>query len=191
MKYTALLALYLLGACADKSADPDSPCGDSGDTACADTDDTGNVEPAPCEVAVSVTWSNVDGADPTDTNGDGLPDIHCGDTVDIEVTEACGETEWQFGMAETGAPNASGWTGEDCYLGYASYTYCHTIGNAATLNEVADCSVSSIVESSSTLLDASKDPFLTYYLSDSAGTCYVWGEDTTYYASQGCTELTP
>jgi len=191
MKNPTLWLVCLLIGCTDKSdGDTATTCaGGTADTACPDPDT--DTTPDVCEVALAVTWNNVDGADPTDTDGDGLPDIHCGDTLDIQVTEACGETTWQLGMAETGAPNASGWTGEDCYVGYASFNYCHTIGNTATLSEVSDCSVSSIVEGSTTLFDASKDPFLTYYLSDSDGNCYVWGEDTTYYAALGCEVLVP
>ncbi len=135
--------------------------------------------------SVVVDWTD-DGNSPTDTDGDGLPDTGCGDSVTITITDPLNAQNWDFGMAETASTN--GWTGEDCLNGYGSFNICHPIGLTATLDEVSDCSANSVVAGQTTLLDAEKDPFTTYYLSDMSE-CFVFGDDPSYYASLGCTTL--
>lgn len=137
-------------------------------------------------VVFTVDWTD-DGETPTDTSGDGLPDVGCGDSVTVTVDDPFGMTVWQLGMAETGAD--PGWTGEDCLSGYGNFAYCHGFSGASlTLDQVTDCLASSVVEGSSTLLDAEKDPFLTYYFADIAD-CWVFGDDVTYYEAVGCFAL--
>jgi len=175
--FLPILAIAVLG-CSEK-------VGETGDTG-GDTDTDTDVEVGDLEV--EVTWTD-DGAVPEDTDGDSLPDVGCGDSVSISITDPDGEANWDFGMAETGSGN--GWFGEDCFEGYASFNHCHAIGVNASLDEVTDCGAASVVAGTSTLLDAAKDPFLTYYLADSLGSCFVWGHDVAYYGPLACTEMTP
>ncbi len=136
--------------------------------------------------SVAVDWNDDDGQVPTDSDGDGILDSGCGDSVDITIHDPLGVTDWSFGMVEAGP---DGWTGEDCLTGFGTYAFCHQIGIDHTLAEVADCAAGSVVESSSTLLDASKEPSLTYFLEDGSGYCFVWGNDPSYYAAMSCVEL--
>lgn len=123
-----------------------------------------------------------------DWTDDGLlPDEGCGDSVFIGIDDPLGESNWAFGMSETGSP--SGWLGEDCYQGYAAYNLCHAIGPNTVLDQVASCAAADVVAGSTTLLSADKDPYLTYYLEDSAGSCFVWGHDVSYYGPLACVQM--
>lgn len=135
--------------------------------------------------SVTTTWTDVDAGPPSDSDADGVNDTNCNaDTLEIAIDDPLGVVNWEFGMTEQGA---SGWTGEDCLAGYAGFAFCHAItAPSTTLTEV--CTPAEIVEGATTLFDASKDPFLTYYLAD-ASACFVWGADVGYYAALGCTEL--
>lgn len=132
-----------------------------------------------------VDWTD-DGYTPTDTDSDGFPDTGCDDTVMTTITDPLGAPTWEFGMAETDSTN--GWTGEDCFNGYNTFAFCHSVGLTHTLNEVTSCSVLDVVAGSTTLMDAEKDPFLTYYFAE-GGDCFVFGNDPSYYATLGCTTL--
>ncbi len=181
MRNIAFIALVGMSfiAC---SGDDKTDSGESGDTdTIGDDDDDTTTTP----LSVVIDWTD-DGEVPTDTDGDTLPDIGCGDSVTVTITDPLGETSWSFGMAETGSTN--GWTGEDCYQGYLTYNFCHSVGVADTIPETTDCSANSVADGV-TLMDAAKDPFLTYYLEDSLGTCFTWGEDITYYGPVNCTEM--
>ncbi len=170
-----------VGGDADTDADADADADADTDT---DTDTDGTTTTI-TQFAVTVTWTD-DGNVPTDTDGDSLPDVGCGDSVQVSVSDPLGETQWAFGMSETGMPN--GWTGEDCYVGYLNFNYCHLFnGTVLVLQEVTTCSVMDIVPGSRTYFSADKDPFLTYYLEDSLGNCFIWGEDPTYYGPLNCT----
>jgi len=148
-----------------------------------DDDDTGPTTTG--NLVVSANWTD-DGQQPQDTDGDSLPDVGCGDSVQITIQDPLGEPSWSFGMAETGQPN--GWTGEDCYMGYAWINVCHSVGINSSIPEVTSCSALDVTDGR-TLLDASKDPFLTYFLEDSLGNCFVWGHDTSYYGPMVCTPM--
>ena len=153
--------------------------------------DTSSVQTPPGGTPVgstTVPWCPIldwtdDGASPADTDGDGLNDTGCGDSLAICIVDPLGVTNWDFGMAEEGA---YGWTGEDCLNGYGAYSLCHPIGLMHVLNQV--CRPDEVVPGQTTLLDAEKEPFLTYYLDDGA-VCFTFGRDTSYYASLGCTEM--
>jgi len=174
--FIALAGFAVVGCSGDKT--------DTADTATTgdDDDDTTTVVG---ELTVTVTWTD-DGLTPEDTDGDSLPDINCDDSVGIVIVDPLLETAWDFGMAETGSGN--GWYGEDCYEGYASFNFCHSIGINASIPEVSSCSALDVADGA-TLLDAEKDPFLTYYLADSLGNCWVWGHDTSYYGPLACEEM--
>lgn len=132
-----------------------------------------------------VDWTN-DGYTPTDTDGDGLPDAGCDDSLSIEILDPLAIPSWSFGIAETQIAN--GWTGEDCLNGYGSYTLCHTIGLTATLNEVSSCQASDVVAGSTTLFHAEQNPFVTYMFHDGSY-CFAFGNDPAYYQSLGCFQL--
>jgi len=170
-------AVLVLSACYGVSDKYDY---DTTDTGRPDTDTTESGE-----LVVSVQW-NDDGLTPLDTDGDSLPDINCDDSVDIAITDPLLETAWSFGMAETGSGN--GWFGEDCFEGYANFNFCHSIGINANIPEVSSCSALDVADGA-TLFDAEKDPFLTYYLEDSLGNCFVWGHDTSYYGPLACVDM--
>lgn len=144
---------------------------------------TGGLTDGPCAFSVT-SWVD-GGAAPSDGDGDGVNDTGCDeDVLEICITDPLGTTEWWLGMAEDGP---QGWTGEDCFAGAAGAALCHPVGIEHTLTEV--CTPDEVVAGQSTLLDASKDPYLTYYLEDGAGACFVWGTNPAYYATLGCTEM--
>ena len=176
-------ACLKVGACLNYSTPHTGETGGDADTD-TDTDtDTGG----PLAFQVTVNWFD-DGLVPADTDGDGLPDVGCGDTLQVVVNDPMGNTNWSFGMAETGSP--VGWYGEDCFMGYGGFNYCHDFtGDTLNLAEVTDCSVLSVVEGQTTLFDAAKDPYLTYILGNDQNECWVWGHDVSYYAALPCTEL--
>jgi hypothetical protein len=185
MRYLAYITMLGMTFTVGCGSDEKTDSGDTGETAGDDDDDDDTTTTTP-GLTVDVTWTD-DGLTPEDTDGDSLPDINCDDSVNVTISDPLGQTSWMFGMAETGSP--AGWYGEDCYLGYASFNFCHSIGIDSTITEVTDCSAMSVADGM-TLLDAEKDPFLTYYLEDgTTGDCFVWGEDTTYYGPLSCTEM--
>ena len=133
-------------------------------------------------------WAD-DGFVPTDTDKDGLPDTGCGDSVTLTIDDPFGSTDWTFGMAETGS--VGGWFGEDCFGGYASFYLCHPIsGTSLALDEVTSCAASDVVAGATTLLDASREPAITYFLLDVVqSVCFAWGHDPSYYSALGCRPL--
>jgi len=140
------------------------PTKDSGDP---DTDTTETTE-----LAASVTWGS-SSVDLTLTNGEGIS---------------------FFGMAETGSTcTDSCWTGEDCTYGFegsdTTYLYCHP--TAATGVSLAyGGAFDAINEGTDTVFgDNSFDGSVTYYLEGSDGSCYVWGNDASYYSAEGCDAL--
>jgi len=139
------------------------------------------------DFSVDVTWID-DGNLPSDSDGDGFPDTGCGDQVEVEVFDPLGQTNWSFGMAETGNP--IGWFGEECFQGYAVFNHCHPFaGTVLVLDEVASCSVFDIVDGAATYFSADKNPLISYYLEDWLGNCYVWGDAPAYYGPLACTTL--
>ena len=175
--------LLVLGCGADKDSDtvvtgPGTSAGTTGGTTT-----TGCTSTA---FYATASWAD-DGLVPTDSDGDGFPDTGCGDSVVIDIIDPLGVLAWEFGMAET--DSASGWLGEDCFNGSGAYALCHPIGIDHTLDEVATCAAADVLPGTSTLLDASRDAALTYYLSDGTS-CFVWGHDVDYYLSLGCFDLT-
>lgn len=135
--------------------------------------------------AVTVTWTDVDGGVPEDTDANGVNDANCNaDTLEIDIADPLGAVAWDFGVVEQGV---YGWRGEDCGGGSGAFVICHAVeAPTDVLTEV--CVPGEVVGGATTLFDASKDPYLTYYLSDGAS-CFVWGADVAYYATLGCTEL--
>lgn len=130
-----------------------------------------------------IDWVD-DGQDPYDTNSDGFPDAGCNDTVRFMVNDPSGGG-WQVGMAETAATN--GWTGEDCFNGYATFSICHPIDTGGDeIDEVPSCLPFDVVAGQTTLLDASKEPYLTYIFQTNAGSCHVTGDAPGYYGALGC-----
>lgn len=201
MRYTLVLAATLLACGSGKDSDSTTASGTPGGTAGGTPGGTtggmlsGTTSGTPAGTtsgttsgtgtlsSVAISWTD-DGYIPTDTDGDGIPDAGCGDSVSVAITGSA--PGWSFGMAEGGP---SGWTGEDCYNGYGSFAFCHALGpSGGTLIEVPDCSIFSVVAGQSTLFDSGKDPYMTYYIADAAS-CYVAGFNPSYYASLGCTQM--
>ncbi len=135
--------------------------------------------------SVTVDWTD-DGLEPTDTDGDGLPESGCGDSISIDIHDPLEEENWLFGMAPTGSPD--GWFGEDCYPG-DSETICHEIGVVDFLGEVPDCNIASVVPGQLTFHHAGTDPLMTYYVEDTLGICFIWGHSPEYYDGLGCSEM--
>lgn len=98
------------------------------------------------------------------------------------------------GIAET-ADSDDPWTGEDCLSGYARERgdvlgpYCHVVLAGDTVLSLTYGGDPNDLLSGTTVFDASSDGRVTYIVSDSAGACWTWGDDPSYYADQGCTEL--
>lgn len=137
--------------------------GDSGDT--TDTDTT------TADLSASVAWG--------------------GSAVALTLTDGSGS--YFFGMAETGSTCSADptqcWTGEDCIFGFSDFLYCHP-ASATGVSLSYGGAFDALSEGSDTVFpDNSFDGSVTYYLEDSAGACYVWGDDTSYYSSEGCSSL--
>ncbi len=145
----------------------------------------GSTSPVGTTFSVTGEWTD-DGFTPTDTDGDGILDSGCGDSLDIQINDPLGTTDWSFGMA---LPGVNGWTGEDCITGLGTFNYCHSIGATHTLNEVTDCREESVVEGVSTYLDASSQGQVSFVLIDPTGWCVAFGADPAYYSTLGCADL--
>ncbi len=146
----------------------------------------------------SIILENTEDTEDTDTHsgcGESVP-VHweddestgsdCDDRLNICLGDPLGAMDWVFGMAETGVDD--GWMGEDCLNGDGDTQVCHPIGDGVDRVLTQVCSSAEVIAGSTTFLDAGREPFLTYYLSD-AEDCFVWGHDITYYAGLGCTEM--
>ena len=133
--------------------------------------------------SVRLEWDD-DGVNPTDTDGDGLADTGCQDTLHIEMWTyyRSAEPTMRVGIVDT---FAGVWTGEDCLTGDAPG--CHSIPSSHTLHQTADCSTN-VILGSSTHFDASRSAFLTYLFTNECD-CVVLGADVAYYDSLGCTEI--
>jgi hypothetical protein len=114
-----------------------------------------------------------------------------GSSVDLAITD--GDGSYFFGMAETGSTCSANpddcWTGEDCVFGFSDYAYCHpaaATGVSLTYGGAFDA----VNEGSDTVFpDNSFDGSVTYYIEYTDGSCGVFGQDVSYYASQNCTQL--
>ena len=115
-------------------------------------------------------------------------------SVDVAVNGGPGA--YWFGMAET-ADCVDCWTGEDCIYGYtlgdgSSLAWCHDGGdNGTSLTYGGDATA---LAAGTTVWRESAEGSVTYYLESDAefggdGSCYVWGNDTSYYDGLGCREL--
>ncbi len=137
-----------------------------------------------------------DTADDSDTDIDlpGEPAINLNWTADDVTVELENITTggFDFGMAET-IDMDNGWFGEDCLNGTLTYMMCHEfMGLSGTLDSMyaeitADPptkGLDDIEEGVSTLFDSSFHPNrLTYVVTVDDGSCWVWGQDTSYYTS--------
>lgn len=175
-------ALAFLTACPGKSScsDSDTAGCDTGDTTDTDTVDTDTDTGTPV-FGITYNW------DPTQ--------------LQISIDNATGATGFYLGIADTAA-GSSGWFNEACDTG----TNCHQFtGVSGTLDSVN--TAGAVVLGSTTLFDddgdgtgdvtgATGQDLVTYFVQviggDEDGNCYVWGEDTSYYAgTPPCTEIVP
>ncbi len=114
------------------------------------------------------------------------------DGVTVSITD--GKGDYDFGMSETGA-GAPGWFGESCIIGSEPWGYddygwdvCHTLGAtggfvSSVYPEIGD------VRDGYTLFPEELESNITYFLGDSSGNCWAWGDDASYYSSEACSEL--
>ncbi len=143
-------------------------CTDKGDTGGSDTDDT-----TVAEADFSDSWGS--------------------SSLDLNITNGDAGASYYFGTAETGCDDPDNcWYGEDCIYGDLTglYFYCHPAsvtgvslaygGDYANLNEGSE----------TVYTDSSFEPNVTYYVEDAiSGSCWIWGDDTSYYAGLGCDEI--
>ena len=98
--------------------------------------------------------------------------------------------DFRLGIAETsGGCDELCWTGEDCYLGYSSWLYCHTLStNGGTLYYGGDAT--SLDSGETVFYNDEFEQHTTFYLvDDSSGDCWVWGDQVSYYQALSCSEL--
>jgi hypothetical protein len=185
MRYAMIFAMVGLAAC--KGGDTDNTDTDMGCTDSAGCDSGDSDTPVTFDPGSDITldW------DAVDTNG----------AVTVSLQNAEGATGFFLGMAET-ASGDNGWYGEDC----ADQGDCHHITGSLPIS--ADLAyvetIGEVVPGSTTLFDGGTDgggdaftadhaDRLTYLFQIEGGEydldCYVWGDDPTYYAAEGCTEL--
>lgn len=108
-----------------------------------------------------------------------VPTLHIAWNQDELHISATPPRNYEFGMAETGAPNGNGWMQEDCI----ENNICHNMINGrATIHHV---DAPNQVSASSTLFQAKHTDNITYILRDGS-TCWAGGQDTRYYQRQGC-----
>lgn len=167
MKNTLLLSAFAV-ACIPTGKDTADTSDDIVDT---DTDIT---EP---ELGAAVEWGD--------------------DSVELTIENGSEEADYMWGIAET-ADSTDPWTGEDCYGGYVLnddtvLSFCHPVADDGGMLAYG-ASPNDIVEGATTVFgSADFEARTTHILDDYAtgGSCWVWGEDTSYYADYGktCTEL--
>lgn len=176
MKYVTLLALFGLVACGD-GKDSDSGMAEDTSEDTADTSDTSDTGTPATTVAATLMADGVE--------------------LVIENGDAGG---YDFGIVQSGT--ADDWTGEDCYMGYdlgtgATSQNCHsasaTGGYWYCLDEDADgdCDYDGFESpnEAQTLFYDGLEGGVTFYLADSTGACWVWGDDVAYYSALGCEEI--
>ena len=115
----------------------------------------------------------------------------------LEVVIEGSASSWELGMAETGA-GADGWFGESCVpgeepWGYNDYGYdfCHPLGASGGSIESVYPDLASVGDEATLFNAAIGDSGdLTYILLDVSGSsCWVWGNEASYYADFGCDPL--
>lgn len=142
-------------------------CGDKDADDSTPTDDSATDDSEPLPVSVSGAWV---------------------DQSTYTLTIVNGVGSYELGFAQTGA--APNWYGEDCIT---AESICHpTSATGLTLTSVHPVvgggGIPEVAAGSTTLLYADLDAGLTYLVRDTASTaCWVWGQDTSYYDSLGCT----
>jgi hypothetical protein len=171
-KTVALLGLGLGVACTDGSK---GTGGDSGEAATGGDSGETEGQPEPEAPTASVTWG----------------------AAGIELAVSGGGGGWWFGMAET-AECEDCWTGEDCVYGYeagdgAIFAYCHDAGDAGTSLAYGGDPVA-LAAGSTVFVDASFDGKVTYMLESDPefggdGSCWVWGQDASYFDGLLCGAL--
>jgi hypothetical protein len=114
--------------------------------------------------------------------------------IDLSVSGGAGA--WWFGMAET-AGCSDCWTGEDCAYGFeladgSVLAYCHDGTDTGTsLTYGGDAGA---LAAGTTVFPRSSEGDVTYYLESDPNfggddTCWIWGDDVSYYSGLGCTAL--
>ncbi len=105
--------------------------------------------------------------------------------VTIHITDPKREKNWTFGMVDM--RDLDGPLSEDCLVGEADRELCHPIHPGDSLQTVRN--PDNVVEGSTTLFDRGHDPWITYFLMDTNGCCFVWGHSTSHYDAFDCEPL--
>jgi hypothetical protein len=161
-KYIFLLGLSALFACTEGGKET----GETGGDADTDTDADTDADTTP-ETTVEATLV-ADGVDVVITNGSG---------------------DYNFGIVQSGT--SDNWTGEDCYQGYTTgagdnLQFCHAMsssGGSLTKAETLP------LADGETLFYDGLPGSVGFYLEDSSGACYVWGDAASWWDAIGCTSL--
>lgn len=182
MKWNLLLPVLLLPgliACGkeDDDDDDDDDCEDSGD----------------CEDGTTGFGTTTGGGGGGGGGGPTATVTWGGSSVDVSISGGGGA--WWFGMAETSGCSDC-WTGEDCIYGYEGSTgvfaWCHDGGDTGTTLTYGGDATN--LAAGTTAFDRSFEGDVTYYLESDPnyggdGSCWVWGDDVSYYSGLGCTAL--
>ncbi len=131
------------------------------------------------------------------SDGDGQTQIPFGvsvswlsNRISVAIAGAPSNASYRLGIAETGG-NCGDlcWTGEDCYLGYSNWRYCHDLSTTGgTLYYGGDAT--SLDPGETVFYNDAFEPYTTFYLvDDTSGSCWVWGDQISYYQALGCVEL--
>lgn len=159
---------------------------------------------------------NRDSRDDRDSDDWDTADVDTGDAPEVTTVAATlladgveiviegGTGGYDFGIAQTnaGAGPEDDWTGEDCYRGYQLGSgdisqNCHGVGRTGGRfyctddDGDGDCDYDSftVPNPEQTLFHDGISGDITFYLADSSGDCWVWGDDPGYYNGSGCTEI--
>lgn len=154
---------------------------DSADYTVPQTDSGGPLADCP---DIVITWTD-DGEEPRDTNGDGVDDAGCGDSVHIQAVAPCPKGFWRMGMVVAALND---FAPEDCHKNEDSV--CHRVkARDHTLQQTCDPGqVNATAYTSYGADDADK---LTWYFEAPDGSCFVKGRNPEWYERLNCGELPP
>ncbi len=117
----------------------------------------------------------------------------------VTITVDGGPGGYWLGMAET-ADSSDPWTGEDCVWGYELSSgevigpYCHDLGDGGSTVLTYGGSTSDLQAGTTVFTSETGGDRVTYFLESDpdfggSGDCWTWGNDPSYYAGLGCSEL--
>ncbi|MEL6348561.1 MAG: hypothetical protein AAFV53_35985 [Myxococcota bacterium] len=111
------------------------------------------------------------------------------DSVILDIYDSPPEAQYYVGLTETAAcEEDTCWTGEDCFLGFGEYFYCHPAGRTG-VELLYNGDFDNLLEGAETVFpDDRFQNNVTIYVEDATyGLCFVGGHDPSYYDGMGCT----